>query len=145
MTQTNQFIEALKHWRKTVRPQVTSYSGLVFQLANDIGCRWDSGEELKEADDDEYLRMIDEQIYYLVTEQHLSEEFLTAGLITAASRYMRRPLSEKAADIAYLEKMLAEVDEVDIILHKLAQLKDAGFEAQAMKEWEYWRQITQDM
>lgn len=145
MAQVHQFIEALKRWQKAARPKVTSYSELVFQLAYDLGCRWDSGAQLQEADDDEYLRMIDEQVYYLVSEQHLSEEFLVVGLIEATARYLHKPLTDKVADIAYLEKMLTEVDEIDTILHKLVQLKDPEFEALVMKELNHWRQIIQDI
>lgn len=145
MAQVHQFIDALKRWRKTARPKVTSYSALVFQLASDIGCRWSSGSELMESDDDEYLRIIDEQVYHLVTEQHLSEDLLAAGLIAVTSRFIRRPLDEKDADIAYLEKMLAEADEVDTILHRLVQLKDPDFEAVVSNELQHWIQITQHM
>jgi len=145
MAQVHQFIDALKHWRKAARPTVTSYSALVFQLAYDLGCRWDSASELKEADDDDYLRMIDEQVYHLVTKQHLSEDFLTAGLVEATANYISRPLNEKDADIAYLEKMLAEVDEVDILLHKLVQLKDPDFEAMVRNELQHWNQVTHGM
>lgn len=145
MAQVHQFVEALKRWQKAAKPKVTSYSELVFQLAYDLGCRWDSGSQLQEADDDEYLRMIDEQVYYLVNEQHLSEEFLVVGLIEATARYLHKPLLEKVADIAYLEKMLAEVDEVDTILQKLAQLNDPEFESLVMKELSHWQQITQDI
>jgi len=145
LTQINTFIDALKCWRRAAIPKITSYSELVFQLAYDIGCRWESGSELKEVNDDEYLRMIDEQVYYLVNEQHLSEDLLTGALVTATAKYIHRPLAERDADIAYLEKMLAEADEIDALLHKLVQLKDPAFEATVLTELQHWQQITKNM
>lgn len=145
MARMEDYIEALKSWRKQANPMITSYPELVFQLAYDLGCRWDSGAELKEAVEDDYLRMLDEQAYYLINEQNISESLLIAGLTEATAAYIHRPLAEREADIAYLEKMLAEVDEVDNLLHKLVQLKDPAFEQTVLAELECWRRLSEKL
>ena len=142
MKTVEQFLQALTQWRKTVNPQITSYTSLVYQLAYDIGCRWDTGCEMKAAEDEDYLRLIDDQAYYLVNEQHIAEEFLVAGLTQSTAQYIAKPLLEREIDIASLEKMLAEADEIDAILHKLAQLKDAEFEKSVRRELDGWYEIT---
>ena len=141
MSQNHNFITALKQWKKLTRPKITSYASLVFHLAYDIGCRWDTGSEMKMAEDEDYLRMIDEQIYYLTTQHNIAEEFLIAGLEESTARFIEKPLVEREANIAYFEKMLAEADEIDLLLSKIEQLKDPGFEEQIKHELNSWRQI----
>lgn len=142
MSTVEQFIQALKHWRKAAKPQITPYSSLVYQLAYDIGCRWDTGSEMKEAEDADYLRMIDEQVYYLTKQHHISEEFLVAGLIETTSRYIAKPLLEREANIAYFEKMMAEADEIDLLLSKITQLQDPQFEAMVTSELHCWHNLA---
>jgi hypothetical protein len=141
MTQTEAFIHMLKRWGQEAMPKRNAYGDLLFKLAQDAGCDWNTGRAVTE-NSEEYLRIIDERMYYLVNEHNLAEDLLITGLIGRVTMYLQQTVENQGQNRILLERMLTEMDEIEAASLKLAELKDPGYQNQARLELDTWLKIV---
>ncbi|MCX7781803.1 MAG: hypothetical protein N2491_13025 [Negativicutes bacterium] len=142
MTLAETFVTALRRWHAETNPQTIAYPDLLVTLAQDLGCRWEDGQELLAATPEDYLRAIDERLFYLHNDLGLAESLLVTGLVHHVAAYLKKSVSERSQTIAFLKNALKDADEIETILLKLQQLNDPGYLAQAEYELANWRRIT---